>query len=213
MIQRSITNWVRAIVTLIALVFLMFIHSHPLQSQEPTPPPLPDAISIEEATPPSAETPATALTFTVTNNAFIPVVRTGIDPFTLQFIQAINNERAAVGCAPLTAETRLMQAAQDHTRDMLVLDFFSHTSPNGDTPADRVAATGYRYRTMGENIAAGYGSIASVMDGWMDSEGHRDNILNCRFTEVGVGYVSSDEDRGDVRFGTYWTQVFATPLN
>jgi uncharacterized protein YkwD len=86
---------------------------------------------------------------------------------------------------------------------MATNDYFSHTAPDGSTFVDRAVAAGYpRNEAGGENIAMGYRTAADVMDGWMDSEGHRANILNCDFAAIGVGLA---RDSG----GTpYWTQVF-----
>ena len=85
--------------------------------------------------------------------------------------------------------------------------FFSHTSPTTGTPFDRIAAAGYSYSAAGENIAAGYGAPAALVEGWMGSEGHRDNILSTSFTHIGLGYAS----RGESAYGVYWTAVFASP--
>jgi uncharacterized protein YkwD len=115
----------------------------------------------------------------------------------------VNRERATAGCDPVRTDERLRSAARGHSQDMATNDYFSHTAPDGDTFVDRAAAAGYpRDQAGGENIAMGYGTPADVMDGWMDSEGHRANILNCDFKAIGVG-LARDSD------GTpYWTQVF-----
>lgn len=84
-------------------------------------------------------------------------------------------------------------------------DYFSHTSPDGSDPGDRVTAAGYRWSTYGENIAKGQSSPASVMDSWMNSPGHRANIVNCAFKEIGVG-------KQDSSGGPVWTQVFGAAL-
>jgi uncharacterized protein YkwD len=81
---------------------------------------------------------------------------------------------------------------------MAANDYFDHTSPDGTTPQDRAEAEGFT-SPVGENIAVGYPTANDVMAGWMDSEGHRANILNCAYTVIGVGL---NED------GWYWTQMF-----
>ena len=79
------------------------------------------------------------------------------------------------------------------------------------TAGQRIAAQGYSYSTWGENIAAGYTTAASAVNGWMNSEGHRNNILNCNFKETGVGYYYLANDTGNENWYRYWTQVFASP--
>ncbi|GGP45340.1 hypothetical protein GCM10010287_12400 [Streptomyces variabilis] len=93
-------------------------------------------------------------------------------------------------------------AAQAHSADMVARDFYAHTAPDGSKPWDRAAAAGSRCRTVGENIACGQRSAAEVVRGWMNSPGHRANILKPEFTHIGVGFA------GGGRAGTYWTQVF-----
>lgn len=112
----------------------------------------------------------------------------------------VNAERSAAGCGPLQGDSRLDEAARFHAEDMAVNDYFSHTSLDGRSPTDRAAQQGYS-GGVGENIAAGYRDAASVMEGWMNSEGHRANILNCGYDVIGIGIA----DRG----GTlYWVQKF-----
>jgi len=85
---------------------------------------------------------------------------------------------------------------------MAVRAFYSHTSPEGTQPWDRAAAAGARHRSIGENIACGQRSPAEVVDGWMNSPGHRANILKPDFTHIGIGFA------GGGPAGTYWTQLF-----
>jgi uncharacterized protein YkwD len=128
-----------------------------------------------------------------------------------QILALVNAERAAAGCSALTLNSKLTQAAYLHAQDMLQNDFFSHTGSNGSSVGTRVTAQGYTWRRVGENIAAGYNSPESVMEGWMTSDGHRANILNCNYTELGVGYIYDANDGGSVDYNHYWVQVFATP--
>jgi uncharacterized protein YkwD len=115
----------------------------------------------------------------------------------------VNQERAKASCDPVRSDERLRTAARGHSRDMATNDYFSHTAPNGSTFVDRVAAAGYpREQAGGENIAMGYRTPAAVMAGWMDSDGHRANILNCDFEAIGVGLAR------DSNGTAYWTQVF-----
>ncbi|MEV5975118.1 CAP domain-containing protein [Streptomyces sp. NPDC051921] len=117
-----------------------------------------------------------------------------------QVIALVNAERAKAGCGALTANATLTRAAQGHSDDMAARDFFDHTNPDGAGPGDRVSAAGYPWSTYGENIAMGQSSPEQVMEAWMNSPGHRANILNCDFKEIGVGIHNSG--------GPYWTQVF-----
>ena len=124
-----------------------------------------------------------------------------------QVIALTNAERDAADCPALEANDNLMAAAQGHSDDMAANNFMSHTGSNGSSPWDRMREAGYEYSRAAENVAAGYRTAESVVDGWMNSSGHRRNILNCSLTEIGVGYATnSDSD-----YGTYWTQKFGTP--
>ncbi|MFE8936301.1 sigma-70 family RNA polymerase sigma factor [Streptomyces sp. NPDC007872] len=118
-----------------------------------------------------------------------------------QVIALVNAERAKEGCGPVTGNSLLARAAQGHSDDMATRDFFDHTNPDGAGPGERVTATGYGWSTYGENIAMGQRTAEQVMESWMNSPGHRANILNCSFKELGVGLHTGDG-------GPYWTQVF-----
>jgi len=95
---------------------------------------------------------------------------------------------------------RLLQAASGHSQDMASRNYFSHTSADGRTMVDRINATGYAWRSLGENIAAGYPSVNAVVDGWMASDGHCANIMNPGFRDVGVACVTSTTST----YRTYW---------
>ncbi|MEU0387865.1 CAP domain-containing protein [Streptomyces chartreusis] len=113
-----------------------------------------------------------------------------------------NRERARAGLPPLAADPLLTAAAQAHSADMVARDFYSHTAPGGSQPWDRAAAAGSTRCSIGENIACGQRSPAEVVEGWMNSPGHRANILKPGFTHLGVGFA------GGGHAGTYWTQLF-----
>lgn len=114
-------------------------------------------------------------------------------------LELVNDQRAAKGCKALVIDDRITTAAQGHSTDMANKGYFDHVSrPEGTTFAQRMKNAGYP-KPGGENIAMGYPTPAAVMDGWMKSQGHRENILNCEFTAMGVGL--------DTR-GNYWTQNF-----
>lgn len=121
-----------------------------------------------------------------------------------QVVALVNSERGQHGCGAVSVNPKLTLAAQRHSDDMVARHFFSHTNPDGAGPGQRITATGYRWSTWGENIAYGQKTPADVMNAWMNSPGHRANILNCAFQEIGVG-VNLDT-------GTpYWTQDFGAP--
>jgi uncharacterized protein YkwD len=115
-----------------------------------------------------------------------------------QVVALVNDERAQAGCKPLTEESHLTKAAQDYSDDMSARNFFAHTNPEGVTFDQRIKIAGYS-KPGAENIAKGQTSAAQVMDAWMNSEGHRANILNCSLTKIGVGVTTK---------GWYWTQDF-----
>ena len=131
---------------------------------------------------PRPTTPATTAATTVTG----------------EVVRLTNAERAKAGCPALRVDPKLTVAAQGHSVDMASRGYFSHTSPEGETPWDRAEAAGYQ-NPSAENIAMGYRTAADVVSGWMNSEGHRTNILNCSSRAVGIGL--------DTR-GYYWTQLF-----
>ncbi|MFE6780131.1 CAP domain-containing protein [Streptomyces sp. NPDC057702] len=121
-----------------------------------------------------------------------------------EVVALTNAERTAAGLRPLAVDARLTVAAQAHSADMVARDFYAHTTPEGREPWDRAAAAGCAHRGIGENIACGQRGAADVVRGWMNSPGHRANILAPGFDEIGVGYATGS------RAGTYWTQLFGT---
>ena len=116
----------------------------------------------------------------------------------------VNAERAKAGCKPLTVDPPLAAAARKHSADMAARDYFSHTTPDGVTFSQRIDAEGYRWSFVGENIAAGQRNATEVMKAWMNSPGHRANILNCQFRNIGIGVVQNGKS-------PVWTQDFGTP--
>ncbi|MFG3583141.1 CAP domain-containing protein [Streptomyces sp. NPDC047990] len=131
-----------------------------------------------------------------------PFSADGLARTTREVLALTNTERAGEGLPPLLADTPLAAAAQAHSDDMVARAFYSHTSPEGGRPWDRAAAAGSTRRTIGENIACGQRSPAEVVRGWMNSPGHRANILKPDFTHLGVGLAGGGEA------GMYWTQLF-----
>jgi uncharacterized protein YkwD len=115
-------------------------------------------------------------------------------------LKLVNEERAKVGCSAVAANSALSDLAQVFSEDMATRDFFDHTDPDGLSPWDRAAAAGIA-SLGGENIARGQADAAAVMDAWMNSAGHRANILNCDFKTLGVGVHLGAG-------GPWWTQDF-----
>ncbi|HIK44888.1 MAG TPA: CAP domain-containing protein [Leptolyngbyaceae cyanobacterium M65_K2018_010] len=124
---------------------------------------------------------------------------------TLQtLLNLVNVERQRAGLAPLVLSPQLTTAAQRHAQDMANTRRLSHTGSDGSTLRSRIDATGYRWTSIGENVAMGQSTPEAVMASWMASPGHRQNILNPNFTQLGLGYAL-----GGGR--PYWVQVFAKP--
>ncbi|MFD5800836.1 CAP domain-containing protein [Streptomyces sp. NPDC127020] len=116
-------------------------------------------------------------------------------------VELVNAERSKAGCSPVTVNSALTKAAQAHSEDMAATGTMSHSGSNGSSPEDRITNAGYNWSTYGENVAYGYETPEKVMAGWMSSPGHKENILNCDFKEIGVGLAQP---------GSYWTQDFGT---
>jgi len=116
--------------------------------------------------------------------------------FEAAVVEEMNRQRATFGLPPLRINARLEAAADDRITDMFDKQYFSHVSPDGIQPWSWVEQHGYDYREFGENLAVGYPSADSVVDGWMHSPGHRANVLNRNFEEVGVAIAPESPTRG-----------------
>ena len=149
------------------------------------------ATSTTTTTPP----PPTSTTTPVPTTTSAKAADTGA---AARVLDLVNQARAQNGCQSLTEDKRLDKAAQGHSDDMSAHSYFSHTSQDGRTFVDREQQAGYP-SPGGENIAEGYTSADAVMDGWMHSDGHRRNILDCSFTTIGIGVTTT---------GWYWVQDF-----
>lgn len=216
--MKKICSWGSV---LVLTLFISLNWQHGLQANEPP--------SQDEGSPPTilgepVQGTAVNLPPTPTSTAterplgssdewlYLPLIlNQKLGPEAQAVVDLINAERVSAGCAPLQVNSKLVVAAQGHSEDMALNDFFSHTGSNGSSPGQRIAAQGYSYSTWGENIAAGYSTAAAAVNGWMNSSGHRANILNCNFQETGVGYYFLANDKGSVNYYHYWTQVFASP--
>ena len=129
----------------------------------------------------------------------IPTVDSTVTSYEQEVIRLVNEIRAENGLKVLTYDWELAQVARYKSQDMKDNKYFSHTSPVYGTPFQMIKNFGISYRSAGENIAKGYATPQAVVNGWMNSSGHRANILNANYTHIGVGYVSG---------GNYWTQMF-----
>lgn len=111
----------------------------------------------------------------------------------------VNKEREVKGLKPLTMDENVRKVARIKSSDMSQKKYFSHTSPTYGTPFEMLKSYGISYKSAAENIAQGYTTAQAVVTGWMNSSGHRANILNTNYTKIGIGYEAN---------GNYWTQMF-----
>ena len=129
----------------------------------------------------------------------VPSIDSGVLSYEEEVVRLVNQIRRNYGLKELTINWQLSRVARYKSQDMLDKRYFSHTSPTYGSPFDMIRAFNISFRYAGENIAMGYTTPAAVVNGWMNSEGHRANILNANYTQIGVGYVAN---------GHYWTQMF-----
>lgn len=129
----------------------------------------------------------------------IPSTDSSATAYEKEVIRLVNEERTKNGLKALSYDWQLARVARYKSQDMKDNNYFSHTSPVYGSPFQMMKSFGISYKTAGENIARGQATPRAVVDAWMNSSGHRANILNNSFTHIGVGYVSS---------GKYWTQMF-----
>ena len=122
-----------------------------------------------------------------------------LNAYEKEVIRLINEIRVKYGLNTLSTNTKLSQVARLKSQDMQAKGYFSHTSPTYGSPFEMMKKFGITYRYAGENIAYGQRTPQQVVDAWMNSSGHRANILNANFTQIGMGYVAT---------GNYWTQMF-----
>ncbi|GAA3462723.1 CAP domain-containing protein [Saccharothrix longispora] len=159
----------------------------PERSPQPEPRPEPQAPKPQPQPQPQAPVPAPAAS--------------EVDAAEAKVVELTNAERAANGCPALAADERLGRAARAHSADMAARNYFSHTSLDGRSFVDRVKAAGHP-SPGAENIAAGQRTAEAVVKGWMESPGHRANILNCKLKTLGAGMARGGS------YGIYWTQNF-----
>ena len=129
----------------------------------------------------------------------IPGINPAVTSYEQEVIRLVNEIRTENGLKTLTYDWELSRVARYKSQDMKDNSYFSHTSPTYGTPFQMIKNFGISYRSAGENIAKGYAAPQTVVNAWMNSSGHRANILNAFYTHIGVGYVAE---------GNYWTQMF-----
>ncbi|CAN7359457.1 CAP domain-containing protein [Rossellomorea sp. LjRoot5] len=122
-----------------------------------------------------------------------------LSQFEQKVVELTNQERAKQGLPALKVDAELSKVAREKSRDMQANNYFSHTSPTYGSPFDMMKQFGIEYSSAGENIAMGQQTPEEVVEAWMNSEGHRKNIMSSNYTHIGVGYVEN---------GNYWTQQF-----
>jgi uncharacterized protein YkwD len=167
---------------------------------EVTPPPTTPTPTLTPTA--TSSTPAPSTTSTSTANESEP------SAYEAEVLRLTNVERRKAGCGPLSTDANLTVSAGRHAEDMVARHFFDHVNPDGQDPFERMAAAGFHGSAMAENIAMGYDSPQAAVDGWMNSDGHRKNILNCGYNRLGVGY-----DPGRIQDGYAsgsWVQNFGT---
>ena len=129
----------------------------------------------------------------------IPQPDSSVRSFEQEVIRLVNEQRVKNGLNPLTENWELSRVARYKSQDMVDNRYFSHTSPTYGSPFQMIRAFGISFRQAGENIAYGQRTPQAVVNAWMNSSGHRANILNASYTQIGVGYMAA---------GNYWTQMF-----
>lgn len=129
----------------------------------------------------------------------IPLNDSSLLSYEEEVVRLVNEIRVQNGLKPLTHDWELSRVARYKSQDMKDNGYFSHTSPVYGSPFQMIKNFGITFKSAGENIAKGYSTPQAVVNGWMNSSGHRANILNASFTHIGVGYVAG---------GNYWTQMF-----
>jgi uncharacterized protein YkwD len=147
-------------------------------------------------------------------------VRPQAPALAMRALQLVNDVRARgtrcgnrsfVPVRPVKLSGTLAGVASAHAVDMAVHTYFEHVDLAGQSPADRVRAIGYREKLVGENIAYGPKTVDEVVQGWLDSPGHCENIMDPRFAEMGIGVALGRSPSSSSRHGLYWVQVLAAP--
>lgn len=155
--------------------------------------------SAPKASAPKASKPAASKEQTSQQKQNTAPASSSVSAYEKEVVELTNAERKKQGLKPLTLDEKLSKVARTKSQDMKDNNYFDHNSPTCGSPFDMMKKFGITYRTAGENIAKGQKTPQEVVKAWMNSEGHRKNIMNPNFTHIGVGYVKD---------GNYWTQQF-----
>lgn len=170
--------------------------STPTTTTKPTNPVPTTPTTTEPTAPTTTTTPAKPVDTAPTASV------SGLSAIEAEVVRLVNIERQKEGLQPLVASTELSNVARKKSEDMAQKNYFSHTSPTYGSPFDMMKSFGISYRTAGENIAKGQLTAQSVVNAWMNSSGHRANIMNPSFNKIGVGHFKSSNGTN------YWTQMF-----
>jgi uncharacterized protein YkwD len=180
----------------------------------PSTPRLVAAPSVAAPAPAAVAAPAAAPLAPITAPARAVVRATRVDPpapedprrqIELRVVELVNLERAKAGIAPVAWDERIGTAARSHSDDQAAWQTMSHTGSDGSTLSTRIGRVGFAWRALAENVAAGQPSAESVVSAWMNSPGHRTNILNAQYTVAGAGLGISSTNTN------YWTLDLGTP--
>lgn len=155
-----------------------------------------EEVTTEEATTEEANTEEANTEETSTEES------SELSEFEQEVVRLTNVERENQGLAPLQIDEEVSKVARIKSEDMRDQNYFSHQSPTYGSPFDMLSSYDVSYRSAGENIAAGQQTPEQVVQGWMNSQGHRENIMNSGYTHIGVGHVEGGS------YGHYWTQMF-----
>ncbi|MBQ3379688.1 MAG: hypothetical protein IJG50_07500 [Clostridia bacterium] len=153
-------------------------------------------------TPPASDTPLSPDASGPEDSNAAPSAQSAVSETEREVVRLTNEIRASYGLAELSLNEDLSRVARSKAEDMAKYGYFSHESPTYGSPFDMMRAFGIEFVSAGENIAMGYKSAEAAVNAWMNSEGHRANILDPSYTEIGVGYWEN---------GSFWSQMFVRP--
>ncbi|WP_418955543.1 sigma-70 family RNA polymerase sigma factor [Streptomyces tritici] len=190
-----------------AVVVVLLVALWPEPDAPAGPPPLAASPTVFATAPlPASPSPSPSVPPSPRASRPVPEPSRTAKPPTLaeRVTRIVNLRRSEAGCGPLRLDPRLTGAARAHGRDMVARGYFDHASPDGRNVDARVSAAGYRWSAVGENLARGQREPEAVVGSWMDSDGHRRNLLDCRYRDTGVAAVRGPD-------GTVWVQTLARP--
>lgn len=187
----QINNLLKNYLTNLPLSFDQLRISQPAQQQQQA---VPVENKVQQPAPNTTKAPTAAPA-----QQPVPKASAQVSAYEQKVVELTNQERAKYGLKPLALDTELSKVAREKSRDMQSKGYFSHTSPTYGSPFDMMKQFGITYQTAGENIAMGQQTPEEVVKAWMNSDGHRKNILSSSYTHIGVGHIAE---------GNYWTQMF-----